>query len=94
MELTRLYTTAELEGLFRDLALAEEELRREIIRYEREKLTPLDFGSRIRCHPAMLVTAPAKMGGGRVIAVSYAGRLVQTMNFRLESCDWLVYRKP
>lgn len=89
VELTRLYTTAELEGHFRDLALAEEELRQEIIRYEREKLTPLDFGPRIRSHPAMLVTAPAKMGSGRVVAVSYAGRLVQTINFRLDSVNWL-----
>lgn len=89
VDLTRLYTTDELEGLFRDLALAEEELRREITRYERERLTPLDFGPRIRCHPAMLVTAPAKMGSGQVVAVSYAGRLVQTINFRLDSVLWM-----
>jgi hypothetical protein len=89
VDLTRLWTTAGLMGLFRDLALAEEELRREIARYEREKLTPLQFGPRIRCHPAMLVTAPAKMGSGRIVALSYAGQLVQTVNFRLDSPGWL-----
>jgi hypothetical protein len=89
VDLTRLWTTVELAGLFRDLALAEEELRREIARYEREGVTPVDFGPRIRCHPAMLVTAPAKMGSGRVVAVSYAGQLVQTVNFRLDSAEWL-----
>jgi len=89
VDLTRLWTTLELETLFQDLALAEEELRREIVRYERERLTPRDFGPRIRCHPAMLVTAPAKMGSGRVVAVSYAGQLVQTVNFQLDSPTWL-----
>src|SRR5262249_56959279 len=56
VDLTRIWTTAELEGLFRDMALAEEELRREIVRYERGRLTPLDVGPLIRCHPAVLVT--------------------------------------
>jgi hypothetical protein len=89
LDLTRLTTTEELAGLFRDVALAEEELRREIARYERERLTPLDFGPRIRCHPAMLITSRAKMGSGQLTAVSYAAQLVQTINFRLDSPPWL-----
>lgn len=89
VDLTKLWTTEELAGLFRDVALAEEELRREIARYERERLTPLDFGPLIRCHPAMLVTSPAKMGSAEVTAISYAAQLVQTVNFRLEAPAWL-----
>jgi Z1 domain len=89
VDLTRLWTTEDLITMFRDLALAEEELRYEIARYERENLTPLDFGPRIRMHPAMMVTARNKMGAGRVIQQSYSGRLLQTVRFKLDDLDWL-----
>lgn len=89
VDLTRIWTTEQLASWFRDLALAEEELREEIARYERERLTPLDFGVKIRAHPAMLVTARNKMGGGREINQNYSGRLAQTINFPLHDRDWL-----
>lgn len=89
VDLTRLYTTSELAESFRDLALAEEELRTEIRRYERERLTPLDFGPKIRAHPVMLVTARNKMGAGHQVAQSYSGQLLQTVNFKFDDGDWL-----
>ena len=89
VDLTRIWTTQELAEWFRDLALAEEELRCEIGRYERENLTPLDFGPRIRCHPAMMITARNKMGSARVIQQNYAGHLLQTTLFRFEDRAWL-----
>lgn len=89
VDLTRIWTTQELAEWFRDLALAEEELRREIERYERENLTPLDFGPRIRCHPVMMITARNKMGSAQVIQQNYAGYLLQTIMFRLEDRAWL-----
>jgi len=89
VDLTRIWTTDELWGWFRDLALAEEELRREIARYERENLTPLDFGPRIRSHPVMMITAQNKMGGARVVSQSYSGYLLQTTSFRFEDAGWL-----
>jgi Z1 domain-containing protein len=89
VDLTKIWTTLELSGWFRDLALAEEELRREIARYERENLTPLDFGPRIRSHPAMMITANNKMGSARSISQNYSGYLLQTTAFRLESRNWL-----
>lgn len=89
VDLTRIWTTAELSGWFRDLALAEEELRREIVRYERENLTPLDFGPRIRAHPAMMITAQNKMGSARTISQNYSGYLLQTTAFRLDDRPWL-----
>ncbi|HET8722289.1 MAG TPA: Z1 domain-containing protein [Nitrospira sp.] len=89
VDLTRLWTTARLSTWFRDLALAEEELRAEIARYEREGLTPRDFGVRIRTHPAMLITARNKMGSARQISQNYAGELIQTINFRLDDRAWL-----
>lgn len=89
VDLTRIYTTSELSGWFRDLALAEEELRREISRYERENLTPLDFGPRIRSHPAMMITARNKMGSARTVSQNYSGYLLQTTAFRLADRAWL-----
>jgi hypothetical protein len=89
VDLTRLWTTPELSELFSDVALAEEELRREAERYEREHLTPTDFGLKIRAHPVMLVTADNKMGAARLIQQNYSGRLLQTTTFRLEDSEWL-----
>lgn len=89
VDLTRIWTTGELSGWFRDLALAEEELRREIARYERENLTPLDFGPRIRSHPAMMITAQNKMGSARAVSQNYSGYMLQTTAFRLEDRAWL-----
>jgi hypothetical protein len=74
---------------FRDIALAEEELRREIAKYERENLTPLHFGPKIRCHPAMMITARNKMGSATRIRLNYSGYLLQTTSFRLDDRVWL-----
>ena len=89
VDLTRLWTTDDLAEWFHDLAFAEEELRREIERYEREKLTPLEFGPRIRAHPVMQITARNKMGAARPVALNFAKTLVQTATFRLENLSWL-----
>jgi hypothetical protein len=89
VDLTRIWTTEELEDRFCSVALAEEELRREADRYQREQLTPVDFGLRIRAHPAMLVTAANKMGAARRITQNYAGYMLQTITFRLEDRGWL-----
>lgn len=89
VDLTRLWTTGQLSMWFRDLALAEEELRREIERYEREGMTPREFGVRIRKHPVMLITARNKMGSARQIDQNYSGELIQTINFRLSDRSWL-----
>lgn len=89
VDLTRIWTTGELAGWFRDLALAEEELRSEISRYERENLTPSDFGPRIRSHPAMMITARNKMGSARSVSQNYSGYLLQTTSFRLNDRRWL-----
>ena len=89
VDLTRLWTTSELAEWFHDLAFAEEELRREIERYEREQLTPLEFGPRIRAHPVMQITARNKMGAARPVGLNFAKALVQTTTFRLDDPSWL-----
>jgi hypothetical protein len=89
VDLTRLWTTPTLASWFRDIALREDELREQIMQAEREHLSPLQVGYRIRSHPAMMVTAQNKIGAGRQQQLSYAGRMIQTTRFRLHDRSWL-----
>jgi hypothetical protein len=88
-DLPRVWMTDELRRWFRHLATVETEIRRDIRRYEEENLTPLDFGVRIRTHPALAITAAAKMKDARTAYASYSGRRVQTRYFFTDSEDWL-----
>lgn len=88
-DLTRIYTTPALEQWFRDLVSVEAEVREDIRRYADEGLTPLDFGVRIRRHPALLVTDRLKMRDVQYESMSFAGQLVQTIVFPFSDRDWL-----
>lgn len=88
-DLTRIYTTADLEQWFRDLVFVEEEVRADIRRYAEEGLNPLDFGVRIRRHPALLVTDRLKMRSARDESMSFSGQLEQTVVFPFGDRDWL-----
>lgn len=89
VDLTRLWTTRGLFQRFRHLALVEEEFRDQLNVYERNRLTPRDFGPRIRTHPGMAITAARKMGSGRVVTLSFADQLRQTSRFFLHDRAWL-----
>ena len=82
-DLTRIWMTAELAGWFTDLATVEYELRRDIRRYETEQVTPLQLGTRIMQHPAMLVTSRLKQRFATriVVELSYSEKVVQTVKF-------------
>lgn len=82
-DLTRIYMTSDLAGWFSDLALVEYELRQDIRMYEAQNLTPLELGTRIVKHPAMLVTNRIKQRFAKTITIeqSYSGQVVQTFRF-------------
>jgi hypothetical protein len=88
-DLTRLYMTSGLAGWFSDLALVEHELRQDISVYEAQNVTPLELGTRIRKHPAMLVTSRLKQRYARSIIVeqSYSNQLIQTIRFPFQRLD-------
>jgi hypothetical protein len=88
-DITRIYMPEELSGWFRDLALVEHELRRDIRVYEVENLTPLQIGTRILRHPAMLVTSRLKQRYGQQIIIeqSYSNRSMETIRFPLQRLD-------
>ena len=88
-DLTRIYTTAELEGWFADLAFVEHQLREDIQVYESQGLTPYEVGMRIWQHPTMQVTSPLKrrFASSTVISQSYSCALQQTFKFPLRRLD-------
>jgi hypothetical protein len=82
-DLVRVYMTADLASWFSDLARVEYELRQDIQLYEAMNVTPLELGTRILKHPAMLVTSRMKKRFARTIIVkqSYSGKVMQTFRF-------------
>ncbi|WP_062378845.1 Z1 domain-containing protein [Demequina pelophila] len=87
-DLPRIWMTEELNRWFRHLATVEYEMRRDIDSYMTEDRTPLDFAVRLRTHPALRVTAAAKMRDAVTAASSYGKKRVQTHYFDLNE-DWL-----
>lgn len=88
-DLTRIHTTAELEGWFSDLAFMEHRLREDIQVYENQGLTPYQVGMRIWQHPTMQVTSPLKrrFASSTTIAPSYSLGLEQTFKFPLRRLE-------
>jgi hypothetical protein len=87
-DLPRIWMTDELAGWFRHLATVEHEMRADIDRYMSEAETPMTFAVRLRTHPALLVTARAKMKDAVTAAAAYGGRRVQTHYFH-NNAEWL-----
>jgi hypothetical protein len=88
-DLTRIYTTPELEGWFSDLAFVEHRLREDIQVYEDQELNPTQVGVRIWQHPAMQVTAALKrrFASTTTISQSYAMTVQQTFKFPLKRLE-------
>lgn len=88
-DLPRIWMTAELHEWFIMLATVEAEIRNDIRRYEAEHRTPQELAVRIRTHPAMAVTARAKMRDAQRVTVSYADSRIQTILFHHTDREWL-----
>lgn len=88
-DLTRIHTTAELEGWFSDLAFVEHRLREDIQIYESMGLTPFQVGMRIAEHTSMQVTSPLKrrFASSTTITQSYSLALEQTFKFPLRRLE-------
>lgn len=87
-DLPRIWMTDELAEWFRHLATVETEMRRDIDVYMTEDESPLTFAVRLRTHPALRVTAAAKMRDAVTAASSYGGKRVQTHFFHTGR-EWL-----
>ncbi len=81
-DLCRLYTSSKLIGWYRDIAVANEELRRELDDMADMGATPESYGLRVRTHPdGMQITALNKMRNAEIRTVTYAGKLVQVTRY-------------
>ncbi|WP_280459708.1 Z1 domain-containing protein [Nocardia carnea] len=87
-DLPRIWMTEELEDWFRHIATVETEMRQDIDVYMTEGKSPMDFAVRLRTHPALRVTAAAKMKDAVTAASSYGGKRVQTRYFETTP-EWL-----
>ncbi len=84
IDVCRLYTTSELDGWFKHIAAASEELRREFDYMENIGATPKVYGLKVLAHPVMLVTSAMKMRSGTRMKLSYAGDISETVIFHKE----------
>lgn len=91
-DLPRIWMTDELRDWFRHIATVESEMRRDIDVYMVEDKTPMTFAVRLRTHPALRVTAAAKMANAVPSASAYGGQRVQTRYFRTDH-DWLAHNQ-
>jgi len=82
MDLCRLYTTTELIEWYRDITLADDELRRRFEDMAALDATPMDYGLGVRNHPdGLTITAAPKMRHGRKLLLSFALSIVETITF-------------
>jgi len=80
-DLCRIYMTKSASSWYKHISEATEELRRDFKAMEKARLSPIDFGLRVRTHPAaLIVTARNKMRTGRKVPIRIAleGRLAET----------------
>lgn len=85
-DLTRIWTTKNLERWFADLAFVDWQLREDLKMYEDQGLTPLQVGMRIWQHPTMQVTSQLKrrFATPTTIKQSFAASIQQTFKFPLD----------
>lgn len=88
-DLIRLYTSKQLKNWYQDIAVANEELRRELDDMADMNATPETYGLKVRTHPdGMMITAINKMRNSESRKVTYAGELVQiTRYYKDHECN-------
>lgn len=81
LDLCRLYTTNDLVEWFEHIADAAEELRAEFDFMMDSRLTPREYGLKVRSHPVLMVTSPLKMRTAKTLYLSFSGDVVETVSF-------------
>ena len=81
IDVSRLYTTIELQESYRNIASATLEMRNAFEDMQLNGEPPSRYGMRIRSHAGMLVTSKVKMRSGVKIQLNYSGDLNQTVVF-------------
>lgn len=86
VDLCRLFTSSELNGWFRHITMASEELRAEFDYLAEAHSTPDKYALKVRSHPgALQITSLSKMRYTKNIQVSWATRLVETYQLSMDA---------
>lgn len=78
-DLPRIWMEDDVREAFFNLATVEEEIRRDVLRYEEENITPMQFAVRIRKIPGLAITARSKMRDSKTAEIGYEGQHLQTI---------------
>lgn len=82
VDLCRLHTTSDLEGWYRDITAADEELRQMFEDMAAQEKTPEEYGLGVKTSPdGLMITAAAKMRNGQKVRLSYSQDIVETVVF-------------
>jgi hypothetical protein len=81
LDLCRLYTSPDLVEWFGHIADASEELREEFDFMAAAKLTPEQYGLKVKSHEILTVTSPLKMRNAKTVSLTYSGTRPQTILF-------------
>jgi hypothetical protein len=81
LDLTRLYTTPDLEEWFQHIVEANAELRAEFNHMSVINGTPRDYGLKIKSHPLLMVTSSVKMRNSLELRLSFSGSLSEMVVF-------------
>jgi hypothetical protein len=85
LDLCRLYTSPDLVKWFGHIADASEELREEFDFMAKAKLTPEQYGLKVKSHEVLTVTSPLKMRNAQTLSLSYSGTRPQTILFHRDA---------
>ena len=88
-DLPRIWIDRRLQAFFRDISTTDAEIRQQIKLYGETGVTPLSLALRIRTHPELKVTSPARMASAVTREVSFGGNVIQTRRFSHRDSDWL-----
>lgn len=81
LDLTRLFTTPDLEEWFEHITEASEELREELDHMVAVGGTPRDYGLKVKSHPVLMVTSRVKMRNAQEMLLSFEGKVPETIIF-------------
>jgi hypothetical protein len=85
LDLCRLYTSPDLVQWFGHIADASEELREEFDFMAEAKLTPEQYGLKVKSHEVLTVTSPLKMRNAQEVSLTYSGSRPQTTLFHRDA---------
>ncbi|MBK8293666.1 MAG: Z1 domain-containing protein [Solirubrobacterales bacterium] len=81
LDLTRLYTSPEIQAAFRQVSIANEELKEKFDEMSRTGSNPRDFALYVRKSDNLFITAPGKMRDSMRLEIGFAGKIVETIGF-------------